>query len=86
MKKVYAKPEIMFESFSMSTNIAAGCEFKTSNPSYEQSCTYPTRGGNIFITKELGCGVQSDPEGLYTSGNDKMCYHVPDEDFNVFNS
>ena len=30
MKKAYSKPDIVFEDFSLSTNIAAGCE---ENPS-----------------------------------------------------
>ena len=25
MKKIYSKPEIMFDSFTLTTNIAAGC-------------------------------------------------------------
>ena len=32
MKKVYSKPEIYFESFSLSQYIAAGCEVKPGDP------------------------------------------------------
>ena len=32
MKKRYTKPEIMFEDFTLSTNIAGDCEVKTWTP------------------------------------------------------
>ena len=39
MRKAYSKPQIMFEDFTLSTNIAAGCEVKTNTPSQMQ-CAY----------------------------------------------
>lgn len=87
MKKTYSKPEIMFEGFAMSTNIAAGCETTSSLPSYNV-CGYPTRGGNVF-TSEIGgangCTVTNVTEP-YSTGNNTFCYHVPDDWHNIFNS
>lgn len=85
MKRNYAKPEIMFEDFSLNTHIAANCEFLTSNPSVN-ACAYITdRGLAIFVEGVTGC-VTKPANGSYTSGNNTICYHVPSEDFNVFNS
>ena len=39
MKREYTKPIIVFENFSMSTNIAAGCEHITNNH-VENVCGY----------------------------------------------
>ena len=44
-KKKYSKPDIYFEDFSLSTNIAAGCEKQPSNAT--EDCG--VRWGNIFI-------------------------------------
>jgi hypothetical protein len=80
MKKAYSKPEIMFEDFSPSVNVAAGCEFKTSTAT-AGVCGYPTRNdGIIFVTGVSGC-VHTEPDI-----NDSLCYHVPNEYHNIFNS
>lgn len=79
MKKLYSKPEILFESFATSTNIAAGCRFITKLQA-EGGCGYDDgRNGVVFITKETGC--------TYTQvDGDSLCYHVPNEDYDIFNS
>lgn len=70
----------MFEDFTMSTNIATGCELDTPLPSYEQNCGYPTRNGNVFVD---GADCVSKPaDGMH----DGFCYHVPVEEKNLFNS
>lgn len=79
MKKTYAKPEILFEGFSMSTNIAGNCEFKTDTQT-QGTCGYPTRNGVIFILEVTGCKYH-EPDN-----NDTLCYHVPTEYTNIFNS
>ena len=79
MKKRYEKPQIVFEDFTMSTNIAAGCEFITTNPS-EGQCGYPTRNGIVFITEITGCKYHQPDT------NDALCYHVPTVYTNIFNS
>lgn len=80
MKKEYVKPIVVFEDFSMSKNIAAGCELDTPLPSSVDGCGYPTRGGNVFLE-----GTQCDvypQDGMYNG----FCYHVPYENNNLFNS
>lgn len=77
MKKVYEKPEILFEDFSLSTHIAADCEVKPNDPDLE----YPGVGF-VFST---GCDWPVD-----TSGGDgeynQICYHVVKDNVNVFQS
>lgn len=82
MRKTYSKPEILFESFSMSTNIAAGCELDTPLPSYEQNCGYPIRGAVIFVEGTQCTTYPQSPDGTH----DGFCYHVPYDDKNLFNS
>ncbi len=80
MKKIYSKPEIMFEDFSLNENIAAGCEFKTSLQGPD-ACGYDAgRQGVIFVEGVTGC-VYKQPDT-----NDSLCYHVPVNTANIFNS
>lgn len=79
MKKTYSKPEIVFEDFSLSTSITAGCEFK--NGLHAQGdCGYETRDGIVFVADVQGCKY-TKPDT-----NDTLCYHVPNEWHNIFNS
>ncbi len=94
--KVYSKPEIIFDDFSLSTNIAAGCEFKTNLQSQEEQCAYLLGGdfgdGIAVFTDSMRMCVDSTNVSVgltgaqYGSGNDMICYHVPNQDRNVFNS
>lgn len=79
MKKLYTKPQIVFESFSLSTNIAAGCEFRNGLQT-EGACGYETRNG-ITFTDEIGACIYKAPDN-----NDALCYHVPITTANIFNS
>ena len=84
MKKVYMKPEIMFESFTLSTNIAGDCEVKTWLPS-NNSCGLDFSGVTVFMTGMNGCtDIQIDSEGGDGEWNN-ICYHVPYGE-NLFNS
>ena len=83
MKKVYNKPEIMFEDFTLSTSIAGGCEIRTNTPS-EGACGYPYEGGNgqtLFTNGVTDCQIKIDDDP--TNG---FCYHVPVDSNNIFNS
>ncbi|MBQ7871776.1 MAG: hypothetical protein IJ357_06505 [Oscillospiraceae bacterium] len=80
MKKTYEKPAIIFEDFSLSTSIAAGCELVTPLPTSDDGCGYPTRGGIIFIE---GTQCTTYPQDGSYNG---FCYHVPAETSNLFNS
>ena len=85
MKKVYSKPQIVFEDFSLSTNIAGDCTVKTHNPSNSE-CGYPMTGlGTVFLTGMGGCSfpVNRDPSG--DGEFNGICYHVPYGE-NLFNS
>ena len=84
MKKTYMKPEIMFESFTLCTNIAAGCQFIVSNSS-EGVCGYlderdPTQTP-VFTSKISGCKRHEADGGL-----NGICYHVPTDTSDLFNS
>lgn len=81
MKKIYSKPEIMFESFTLSENIAGDCEVKTNTPS-QGTCAY---GENDFGIP-LFTGDVPACEAQVADGNDKFCYHVPLETNTLFNS
>lgn len=83
MKKNYTKPEIVFENFLASTNIAAGCEVKTNMPSVD-NCAYSYTDEfagqlNLFLADVNLC---TDKEA---DGYNGFCYHVPFGE-NIFNS
>lgn len=85
MKKTYAKPQIVFESFIMSTNIAGDCEEKTWLPS-NNSCGMDFSGLVVFMQDMNGCkDIQVDNVGGDGEFNG-ICYHVPSGDNNLFNS
>ena len=82
MKKVYEKPEIVFENFSLSTSIAAGCE-KTTALQYGGTCGIRWGHSTIFTSDVDQCSTKViDGDTAYNG----LCYHVPNADYNVFNS
>ena len=84
MKKVYEKPDIMFESFTMSTNIAAGCRYtNVTHSSGELGCGYnDERAGNkVVFTSEMLCTTTED-DGDYHG----ICYHTPTDTRSLFTS
>ncbi len=78
MKKTYSKPDIVFEDFSLTTSIAAGCAIQTGTPSANM-CSMDFGGMNLFLSGIAAC---TDPieDGIY------HCYHVPIEENQLFNS
>lgn len=87
MKKYYSKPEILFEDFSVSCNIAS-CEVKA--VAAWDACGYPIEslgGKTVFISAATGCKyTKVEPYGDGTDGSyNEICYHVPD-DYNLFGS
>lgn len=81
MKKAYSKPQILFEDFTLSTNIAAGCEVRVEGHS-SGTCGYKMGGGIVvFVSAETGCNTH-EPDGDLNG----LCYHVPIETNNLFNS
>ena len=81
-KKPYQKPEIVFEDFSLTTNIAAGCEKKIDSPSQMQ-CGLNVDGMMLFLTGVTGCEFTDQGNG---TDNDGYCYHTPTDENNIFNS
>ncbi len=70
MKKIYVKPEIKFESFELSTSIAASCKVEADSELKEA------------YRQELEAGFHSDSTcNIYIE-----CYHVPDESTGLFAS
>lgn len=85
MKKVYSKPEIMFEDFSLNNAIAAGCEATTNLPSSNQ-CGIDFSGVVVFIQEMTGCtDIKVDNVGGDGEYNG-LCYHVPTGNNNLFTS
>ena len=85
MKRTYSKPDVVFESFSLSTSIATGCEVKLDLP-YSGGCGVKLDGIDdlyLFLDSVTGCNV---PAGDGSAEADGLCYHVPFETNNVFDS
>lgn len=79
MKKIYSKPEIVFENFLMSTGIAAGCE--VTNP-YDPNLYFSGKG-YAFATGSCEYGV-SDPGG--DGEFNGICYHTMTNNYNLHSS
>lgn len=82
MKKVYEKPKIMFESFTLSTNIAGDCDHQTSLQT-AGFCGLDFGGDIVFLTNVTGCEEQYEADDGSFNG---ICYHNPTETTNLFNS
>lgn len=82
MKKTYSKPEIMFENFAVSTNIASGCGILTNYAKDQCGYEYTDEWGdkyNIFLIQ--GACTTTQPEGF-----DGICYHVAADTSSLFTS
>lgn len=79
MKKEYKKPELLFDSFELSESIASGCEHTTDHAMNQ--CAYNAGGRNIFVDGVAAC-ITKPQDGTY----DGICYHVPNENSNLFTS
>ena len=80
MKKEYKKPELLFDSFELSMNIAAGCEKKTHTLT-DGTCGVIVDGiGMVFFESITGCTYKG------ADGDYSICYHNPEDNANLFNS
>ena len=80
MKKQYNRPDIVFERFSMNSSIAGQCEFKAQFA--RDICGAElTEAITVFTDEIQNCSFKQ-PDGEY----DMLCYHVPTDSYNVFNS
>ena len=87
MKKAYSKPEILFEDFTLTTNIAAGCERTDVNATLN-ACGIDFGDFIVFMEGMNGCrDMKIKPEEGF--GGDGafagICYQVP-AGTNLFNS
>lgn len=64
MKKTYSKPQIMFEDFTLCTNIAAGC-------AYVEDV--------LPVQDQVGCGVKVGPDATDVIFTDGLCYYGFDD-------
>lgn len=80
MKKSYSKPDILFESFSLSSSVAAGCAVDTPLPQSDK-CGLPYFNWVIFMNELQGC-----TKIVSTGLMDGVCYHPPTEQTNLFTS
>ena len=78
MKKTYVKPEVYFENFELSANIATGCE-RSIGPTVG-TCWKGVEGFKSFgiFTETHSCKTTPDEYGL--------CYHTPTDADNIFTS
>lgn len=77
MKKAYSKPEIAFESFTLSQCIAT-CEVKTNTPAVRQCGYYGDFDTAIFVSGVEGCEAT-------VQESDELCYHTFEAN-SLFNS
>ena len=78
MKKTYVKPELSFESFELSANIATGCGVITKSFNQEQGCGYDIPGVGKYFADYASCDYDKD--------NPYVCYDNPNESTLLFTS
>lgn len=78
--KEYVKPELFYESFELSEQIATGCSrgFIAKQHSDENTCTYNLNGLILFSSENGDC--------KYTGEVDGFCYHNGGEGSTIFSS
>lgn len=81
MKKIYSKPNIMYEDFSLSTGITASCEYSTNFA--RDVCGFKYGPYMIFTEGISGCAIPVPDGDLMFNG---ICYHNPSDDKNIFSS
>ena len=87
MKKKYVKPQIIFEDFSLNTDIAGDCESIVGNASKGTCAVIGTGNIAVFDGTVSACVfTPTDMGGKEEDKWDGFCYHVPTEYNNLFNS
>lgn len=89
MKKKYSKPDIMFESFTLSNNIASTCAPGTESlhDTMISACgKLFSDGSMVFTTNVSGCSIQVTPDEYGDAEWGEYCYHVPANLLNAFDS
>lgn len=88
MKKAYSAPDILFESFTLSTNIAGDCEAPYVNNASKGTCAVLGTGDVAVFDSKVGDACDFNPShfGQPEDFWGELCYHVPSADNNLFNS
>ena len=86
MKKVYQKPEIMFDDFSLSTNIAGDCEPPFVGAHSQGSCGVETSAGFTVFTADIPAVCTFPWDELEAGPYNGLCYDNPSNTNNLFNS
>ena len=86
MKSIYISPEIVYEDFSLSTNIAGNCESIVGNPTQGTCAVQGTGGVAVFDGTVSACVFTPGSFGQPEDKWDGFCYHVPIESQSLFNS
>ena len=81
MKKTYCKPQIAFESFELTSSIAAGCAIPA-NQNLDGQCSI-TIGGMDLIAWN---GCEFDYNDQKSTMGVKVCYDIPTWDTVLFTS
>lgn len=92
MKKKYTKPVIIFEDFSLSTSISAGCELITELQG-NNACGVQYGPYVLFTNTVSGCvdgdkskNLDGFPVSTDSDEYNGFCYHNPSDDKNLFAS
>ena len=88
MKKVYNKPDIVFEDFSLNVSIATTCEREVGTFGRSACPIMGSEGIAFFSAGIAGSLCEFDPVDFdFTADEyDGFCYDVPNENRNWFNS
>lgn len=92
MKRQYGKPEVTFENFTLSANIASSCGDALSYHSLDADCMFHSTYGDpnscVFYENDFSvfldlavCDLQPDGESW-----SQVCYHVITDDMKAFTS
>lgn len=85
MKREYSQPNILFESFSLTENIAAASGGCTRNITNQYSGQCGLRQGNkiLFTWEAAGCKTKIEDGSEMLDG---LCYNLPSGENRLFNS
>lgn len=82
MKKLYSKPGIVYEDFSICTHIAKTCDVELGTFAQDECGGYNLGSLNIFINgAQAGCDFEVEDDPM-----NGICYHVPINGMKLFNS
>ena len=81
MKKLYSKPGIVYEDFSICTHIAKTCDVELGTFEQGDCGGYNIGTINVFMQGQIGCLFE-----IPDDGSNGVCYHVPINGARLFNS